>query len=372
MRKSNRLIHVVHVQESLEVGGLENGVVNISNGLDPERFQTTICCLNRLGPLTNKISNLRVRTLCLYEREGKRPGLFLKLRRLFSTLSADIIHTHNFYSGLYGIVAGRLGGGFKVIHGEHGNHSFSSVTGDAVVRFVYPLADRILTVSEAVEYALIQEGIPPAKIKCIRNGVDTDRFNPSAPYPGNGHSQGFGDNHTVFGYVGRLSPEKGVDRLIDAFARVHRDHPASRLTIVGDGPVLEQLRHLADSLAIQEAVQFVGARLDVDEFYRRFDIFVLPSLVEGMSNVVLEAMASGLAIIATDVGGNGELITSGQNGLIVKADCVEALANTMRMLATEKEYRRRLAEAALYRARADFSVKRMIEDYSNLYIDLMS
>jgi glycosyltransferase involved in cell wall biosynthesis len=350
---------------------LENGVVNISNGLDPGRFQTTICCLNRLGSLTRRIENPGVRYLCFGEEEGKRPGLFLKIRRFFIDSRADIIHTHNFYSGVYGIIGARLANGLKIVHGEHGNHSFSGVMRRAALRYVYPLADRILTVSNSLKWALVRSGIPEAKVKPILNGVDTNRFRPSGLGTERRFSAGIKEPCVVFGYVGRISAEKGIDRLLKAFSLVHQRHADTRLMIVGDGPELDTMRDLAVALGTQGAVDFFGARDDIRELYQIFDVFVLPSLVEGLSNVVLEAMASGLAIVATDVGDNSDIIDDGQNGFIVPPNSVEALFQKMDTLGVDEECRSRLGGNALIRARSDFSLERMIRNYEDFYSSLV-
>jgi sugar transferase (PEP-CTERM/EpsH1 system associated) len=372
MTKDHRRIHIVHVQESLEVGGLENGVVNISNGLDQERFRTTICCLNRLGPLSLRLDNPQVRFLCLDERDGKRPGLFFRLQRLFSDIRPDIVHTHNYYSGFYGIVGARLSRRPRIVHGEHGNPLVASMVQRAVVRHVYPMAHCVLTVSQELGRVLVRAGVPEGKIKCILNGVDTRKFGPAkADVRGpKRHALGIEESHVLFGYVGRISAEKGVDRLLQAFARVNRSYRHTRLAIVGDGPMLGTLKSLSESMGIGEAVSFLGSRDDVHELYPLFDVFVLPSLVEGLSNVVLEAMACGLAVVATDVGGNSELIAQGQNGIIVPSDSVERLAEVMEALVVDRERRERLAAAALGCAKWDLSLDRMIQDYARLYVGL--
>jgi len=359
------------VQESLEIGGLENGVVNISNGLDPARFRTTICCINRLGSLTSRLTNPSVRFFCLNEGEGKRPDLFLKLRRVFIDNRAHIVHTHNFYSGVYGIIGAKLAGNTKIVHGEHGNHAFSGFARKAALRHIYPLADRVLTVSNSLRRALVRSGIPEEKVEAILNGVDIGKFQSSDTRAGKRLSTESGDSRVLFGYVGRISAEKGIDLLLRAFSAIHQRRGDTGLVIVGDGPELDKMRALADALGTQHAVDFLGARADVHELYRTFDVFVLPSLVEGLSNAVLEAMASGLAIVVTGVGDNSELIEDGKNGFVVPAGSVEELVRKMDMLAKDDECRNRLGGSALAKAKAEFSLDRMIRNYEDFYTSLV-
>lgn len=152
---------------------------------------------------------------------------------------------------------------------------------------------------------------------------------------------------------------------------VHRRYADTRLLLVGDGPELDKMRDLSITLGTKGAVDFFGARDEVHELYRIFDVFVLPSLAEGLSNVVLEAMASGLAIIATDVGDNSDLIDDGQNGFIVPPNSIEALVRKMDRLVVDKECRSRLGSSALVRARSEYSLDRMIRDYENFYSSLV-
>jgi sugar transferase (PEP-CTERM/EpsH1 system associated) len=370
--ETDRRIHIVHVQESLEVGGLENGVVNIANGLDPSRFRTTICCLNRLGPLTSRLDNSKVRYLCLNEKAGKRLMLFFRLQRLFTHICADIVHTHNYYSGVYGIIGAKLSKHAKIIHGEHGNPTFSSAIQKTAVRNIYPMAHTVVTVSSELGRALAGQGVPATKIKCILNGVDTRRFKPAASDMKTSKRQALGveESDILFGYVGRISAEKGVDRLLYAFSKLNKSYRNVRLAIAGDGPIFGAIKILADKLDIGASVIFLGSRDDVHEVYSCFDVFILPSLVEGLSNVILEAMASGLAIVATDVGGNSELITHRESGIIVAPDSVEQLHQAMETLVEDRKQRESLASAALSRAHSGFSLNRMIHQYSDLYESL--
>jgi sugar transferase (PEP-CTERM/EpsH1 system associated) len=373
MCENDSMIHVVHVLRSLDVGGLENGVVNISNGLDLNRFKTTICCLNSLGELVHRVSNPNVRYISLNEKEGKRPGLFLKLRKIFTEIDPDVVHTHNYYSGLYGILGAKTIKKTKIVHGEHGNHELSSPFKRKFIKHLYSMADKVLTVSNDLRKDFIKLGIPESKIKSILNGVDVNRFKPldSESITKNRLLSGIPESCILFGYVGRISIEKGVDRLIRAFASVNKYNFNARLMIVGDGPTCEDMKRLSADLGIREAVHFMGSRERVEDLYSIIDIFVLPSLFEGLSNVILEAMATRLAVIASDVGGNREIILPGKNGLIVPADNVDELIRSMKLLVDKEDYRSELANNAFKKVLSEFSIERMYKEYENFYLELL-
>jgi sugar transferase (PEP-CTERM/EpsH1 system associated) len=370
--KRYRRVHILHIQESLEVGGLENGVVNVANGLDPDLFRSTICCLNRLGPLAERLTNPEASCFSLDQREGKRILLPLRLGALIRRLDVDVVHTHNFYSGLYGIPAARLAGrGVRVVHGEHGMFQHEPRRRQLLGRVAYPFADRVIAVARDQEAILRDLGVPAEKLLTIFNGVDLDRFQPSEEALAHRHEVGCADAKAVIGCVGRLSEEKGHRYLIEAFQGISRAWAGVHLVIVGDGPLRKDLERYASGLACADRVHFTGRRQDVHEIYPMFDVFVLPSLSEGLPNAVLEAMACGRPVVATDVGGTREILDT-RTALMVPPGSAARLADAIVRLLEDSVLRRQLGEALRVHVEEHWSLKRMVEDYSRVYSELAS
>jgi sugar transferase (PEP-CTERM/EpsH1 system associated) len=363
----------MHIQESLEVGGLENGVVNVANNLDKGLFRTTICCINRLGNLAERIENPNVSCLTLDEGEGKKPMLPLTLSRLMNQKEVHIVHTHNFYSGIYGILAAtcrlrRIG----VIHGEHGMTQYRRTRRLSVAKHLYRLADRVVTMSKEQELFFRNLGIPDRKVVTILNGVDLKKFEPGRDVVKKKRELGMERAKIIVGCAGRLSAEKGQRYLIEALGLLNREAPETHLLLAGDGPARDELLALSNQLGLSEQIHFVGSRNDMHEIYPLFDVFCLPSLTEGLSNVLLEAMASRAPIVATAVGGNRELLRHGETALLVPSGSEKSLAEAITMLIADAGLRTELARKARMYVEDKFSLTRMVADYSNLYLELWS
>jgi len=357
-----RPLHVCHVLLSLKPGGLENGVVNVVNGLDPADFRSSVCCLQQAGEFA-----ARMRSTTEIVAMGLQPGndwrLPLRLARLLRALRVDIVHTRNAEPFFYGIVAARLAGVPVVIHSEHGRTFPEKPLRARVQRFLLSGANAAFSVSERLKQDLVRElGVSPARFEVIHNGVDIERFR-SAPGTGDRRLSA-GD--VVIGSVGRLAPVKNYALLLRAMARLPA-LPPSRLLLVGDGPEGPSLQALAAELGLADRVQFAGHRDDVAQALREMDVFVLPSTSEGMSNTLLEAMAAGVAAVASDAGGNGEIIVPEVSGLLFPSADVAALAAQLGRLISDPGLRGKLARAAATRVKVEFSIDAMIRRYEQLY-----
>lgn len=355
-------IRIGHVLLSLRPGGLENGVVNVVNGLDRREFLSSICCLQTSGEFAQRITDERCRILEFGLRPGNDPRLVWRLARAFRTLRLDIVHTRNAEAFFYGAVAARLAGIPALVHSEHGR--------------VFPekwhraLAQRWLLRSVSCAFAVSQQlaeqmvahiGVRPGTFRVIYNGVDTRRF---AGRPAGEHRRR--DGEIVIGSVGRLAAVKNYGLLLQAIARLPADTPW-RLVLIGDGPQRRELEQAARDIGIGARVSFLGHREDVAELLGGLDVFVLPSDSEGMSNTLLEAMAAGVAVIASDVGGNREVIEAGRSGLLFGRGDIQAAAQAIQQVVTDMQLRERLAAAGLQRANTTFALRTMLSAYEDLY-----
>jgi glycosyltransferase involved in cell wall biosynthesis len=296
----------------------------------------------------------------LHERPGLRLSLVFRLARFFHRHQAQIIHTHNSKPLSYAAPAARLAGGSRVVHTRHGQRFQARRRETMLFRWATRLTQQVVCVSHDSARLSEQEGIAPRRIRTVWNGIDVSRFAFRGPQAG---------GPVVM--VGRLSPEKDVATLLRAAALAARAEPAFRLEIAGDGACLPALRQLARGLGLEDQVRFLGEVRDVPALLARAAAFVLPSLTEGISLTILEAMARGLPVAATRVGGNPEVILDGETGLLVPSQDPAALADALLRLFRDPALGRRLGEAARQRVETHFDVRRMVADYEQLYLGLV-
>jgi sugar transferase (PEP-CTERM/EpsH1 system associated) len=355
-------LHICHIVLSLEPGGLENGVVNVVSGLDPREFRSSVCCLQRVGAFADRLgAGVAVTGMDL--RPGNHPWMAVRIARLLRAWHADIVHTRNAESFFYGVVAARLAGVRAVIHSEHGREFPEKPLRAWLQRRLLRNVDFAFTVSRQLKSDLERElRVPASRFEVLYNGVDVGRFQRQRA-----HDLAPDSSHTLLiGSVGRLVPVKNYALLLQSVARLPNALPC-RLLLIGEGPERAALERLAAQLGLERRVAFPGHRDDVAQLLAEVDIFVLPSLSEGMSNTLLEAMAAGLPVVASDVGGNRELIEPERSGLLFPSGDVAALTAQLERLLGSGELRARLGDAAALRVRTEFSMQAMLARYTELY-----
>jgi sugar transferase (PEP-CTERM/EpsH1 system associated) len=372
---------VLHVIHRLATGGLENGLVNLVNGMRDSRFRHAIACIEDVSDFRQRLARPDVELVAL---ERSRVGVW-RMRRdihaLCRRLRPAILHTRNL-SGLDALLPARIAGVRRCLHGEHG-WDVDDLRGDklrpAILRRLHvPLIDHYVTVSKDLERYLIRRvGIARSRITAICNGVDVERFAPAIEKPMQLLPLDWRAASTfIVGTVGRLQVVKDQAVLVRAFAQLLADRPALRprlrLAVVGEGPLLEELNQLARSLGIADFVWLPGGIDNVPDVLRLFDLFVLPSLNEGISNTILEALASAVPVVATRVGGNVEVVKDGRYGRLFPPGDVDALAGLIGEYVDDPALRSAHAAAARHAAVARFSLAGMISGYSELYESLMS
>jgi sugar transferase (PEP-CTERM/EpsH1 system associated) len=361
-----RTIRILHVLHAFSAGGLENGLVNIINR-SPSHLEHELCLLSTSGEFAKRLT----RPVVLHEmnkKSGNDLKLILRLRELFRKRDIDIVHTRN-WAAFDGVLAACLTSGPALVHGEHGR-DISDPQGEVSRRnFARRLlafrANKYVAVSKDL-YTWLKDRvrIPATKLALIRNGVDTERFCPGQD-PELKAALGIGQDEFVIGTIGRLDPIKNHQGLINAVHMLtQRGYPV-RLVIVGDGPLRANLESSLRKLAPQTLL--LGYRPDVERFYRVFDIFVLNSFAEGMSNTLLEAMASGMPTVSTDVGGNRELVVNRQAGILIAPDDDFALANALQGCIDSPGILRAYGINARRFTSENFSLRGMIEQYTTLY-----
>ncbi|TCO74320.1 TIGR03088 family PEP-CTERM/XrtA system glycosyltransferase [Chromatocurvus halotolerans] len=375
---------IVHIIYSLGTGGLENGLVNIINRCPPERYRHAIVCLTESGPFAGRITAPDVSIHELRKRPGHDWGMYWRLWRLLRRLRPAVVHTRNL-AALETHILGLVMPGVKRVHGEHGRDvndiDGTNRTYRRLRRGLSPLIHRFITVSQDLRGWLIGDvRIPERKVVQIYNGVDLARFDlrgqaRMGPDPSIGvrsHSDLTAPSTPlVIGTVGRLATVKNQHQIIRALAHIISVRPRLRsqlrCIVVGDGPERAALEAEAFSRGVAEQIEFTGDRGDIPDQLARMDVFLLPSLNEGISNTVLEAMASGLPVIATDIGGNPELVQPGVSGTLVPVGDAEALGEAILELLDHPARRQQYGAAAKDRIQREFDWSTTVRAYLGVY-----
>jgi sugar transferase (PEP-CTERM/EpsH1 system associated) len=370
-------LRILHVVSCLGMGGTEHGVLKIMRGLGHAEFEHQICAVR--GVDDNFVRQVKVPAKVSAVGRAE-PGFQFPLFRLIQLMREfrpHIVHTRNF-GALEAIAAARLARVPVAIHSEHGYEL--EILGGLPLRrrFVcgalYAMADQVCTVTRDLrDYHSEQSWLSPKKFRVIYNGVDTDLFSPRPELAAALRSEiGIPMDRTVIGSVGRLVPIKDYKTLLQAAEILVRQGKDVHVVIVGSGPELPKLQaYAAASPELADRFLFLAASSRVADLLNSLDVFVLPSISEGMSNTILEAMATGLPVVVSRAGGNPELVEEGSGGLFDPRD-VEALAGHLSRLVDNKNLRREYGRAARQRAVDKFSLSGMVQQYRNIYVDLAS
>ena len=373
---------VVHIVYRFDTGGLENGVVNLINHLPALAYRHAVVALTEVVPsFAQRIQRDDVAYFSLHKPPGHGAKLYPRLAQLFRQLRPAIVHTRNL-AALECQVPARWAGVPVRIHGEHGR-DVDDLDGTRrryqwMRRAYRPFVQQYVALSRDLSAYLHQRvGVPERRIAQIYNGVDIDRF---CPAPGGRAALAgspFNDPSLwVIGTVGRMQAVKAQTQLARAFIRAVELQPALRsrfrLVMVGDGPLRAEAQALLNAAGLAALAWLPGERADVPDVMRGLDCFVLPSLAEGISNTILEAMASGLPVLATAVGGNAELIVTGQTGELVPVGDGEAMAVALLRLEVDPVRATAQGRAGRQRVVQHFSLPAMVGAYQALYDRLLA
>lgn len=363
-------VRVMHVMYTLRPGGMEFGVVKLVDGLPRARVQSMICSTT---PADREMRTRLPSDVPLFElqrRPGNDPSVVKDLYRVFRQQRPDVVHTHAWGTLIEGLLAARLAGVPVVVHGEHGTLQLRGYQ-RRLQRLAWSRADQVLSVSSRLaERMSIETGFPLARIQTIRNGVDIGRFSGASRAAARA-ALNVPDGVAVVGTAGRLVAVKDQRSLLEAVARLRARGRRATLLIAGDGPLRSELEAAAAALGIAAEVRLLGHCPQIETVLAAMDVFVLPSVSEGLSNTILEAMAAGRPVVATEVGGADELVVHRDTGLLVPPGSIDQLADAIGRLLEDDAARRRMGEAARHRAATDFCLAAMIERYEALYLGLV-
>ena len=350
-------------------GGLEQVLINIVRDLDRSRFTPSFCSL--VEPEPDLYAELKGHDLACHvieKGDGVKPSLPLKLSRLFRAERVDLVNAHDIGATFYAAPAASLGRVPAFVHTDH-SQILAKTKYPGVYRWIWKnLVDFSITVSEDLEEHLVARyGVRPDRVCTIPNGIDTGRFAAGGRTAELRDELGISAGDRVIGTIGRLMRQKGMPYLLEAFRILHAGAPGTTLVIVGDGEERDGLEKLARESGIADKVIFAGIRRDIPDLLAMFDIFTLASLWEGQPITIMEAMAAGRPIVATDAGGTAEVLDSGRYGIIVPKEDPEALARSIRELLDDPARAGRLGEEARIRAEAELSSAAMTKKYEEVF-----
>jgi sugar transferase (PEP-CTERM/EpsH1 system associated) len=353
---------------------LENGIVNLISRLPVDDFRHVVVALTECAPqFCGRIRRTDVEFVSLHKPPGQGWKLFMRMFKLLRRYRPAIVHTRNLAALEMQLPAWAAGVPVR-IHGEHGRDALDPDGTNRryqwVRRAFRPFVTHYVAVSSDLQQYLVETiGISADSVSRICNGVDEKRF--AGDDRRHGAAGASADQPLVVGTVGRLDKVKGQSVLVGAIARLLERQPGRRaglrVRVVGDGPMRAELERDVANRKLGDVIELCGERQDVAELMRKFDVFVLPSIAEGISNTVLEAMACGLPVVATAVGGNVELVSSGRTGLLVPASNTAAMADAIAAYLDSRELRRTHGMNARAEIESRFTLSAMIEQYGELY-----
>ena len=353
-----RTLLVVHVVISFAIGGLEVLVADLASRAKGVRAH--VICLESLGPLARKLEGSAATVECIGTPQTPVLESARNLRRRLAELAPDVIHTHNEKAHIHAALA-TLGWQTPIVHTRHGRGQVETRLSWVANRLAVKRSRFLVCVSADAVQVARKEGATARQLRVLLNAIDVRSYDAS------GYDERADGWHAVT--VARLAAIKDIGTMLRA-ARIIRDtHPAFRLHVVGDGESRPGLEQLAQELALGETVTFHGASTNPRPYLAAASLFMQSSISEGISLTLLEAMAAGLPIVATDVGGNREVVDVGQTGYLVPSQNPEALAEAAVRVLSNPETARMMSRAARRRAEDKFDLDRMVDEYEALYAE---
>ena len=361
----------------LPVGGAEKVLIDVVRRLDPKRYESVVCCIQAKGELAAQIEAMGVPLICLDRMQSTRFdwAAVRDLMRLMRSEHISLVHSHLYHANLYGRIAA-FRAGVPAVATVHNVYTRTKFHRRLLNRLLSRASARVIAVSEAIRDDLVaHDGIAPRKVTVIHNGIDVRRVETSMTREQARAALRIKDDELAIGCVGRLEEQKGHRFLLEACAKLGNDPDLKhrlRILMVGDGRLRGALERLAGALGLASSVSFLGTRQDVPEILRALDIYAMPSLWEGLSIAMLEAMAAGLAVVISDVSGVSQALGNNEHGIRVPPGDSTALADAIRSLAAQPGRRRALGTSARERVKAEFSIEAMMSQLGSVYDDALA
>ena len=368
-----RPIRILHIMTRLPIGGVENQLLGILRNYDKSRYSPLVCCLSDRGEIGEEIERNGIEVVCLHKLGHRFDwSMVSDIVRLINDHDINVVRTHQYHANLYGRLAAHKAGVPCIVASIHNTYSRDRKYHRRLINwFLARFSDRIIAVSGNVREDILKyDHIPPEKVEVIHNGVDTDLFSDQSGKVKRSEI-GIPEDALVIGTVGRLAEAKGQRYILEALAVLKETFPSIRLLIAGDGPLRKELEDFGEALGIKHNVLFLGMRRDIPALLSAMDIFVLPSLWEGLPNALLEAMAVSRPIIAADIPAFREIIDSQDVGILVPPRNSAALAEALNRLIKDQGLRDAMGRNARQKCSSMFDIKSVVKVYTGLFESIL-
>jgi glycosyltransferase involved in cell wall biosynthesis len=368
-------INILHLYQNSKIGGVQQQIFSLIKSYNKDLFNPIFCCLGNREKIAEKLEQHGIEVITLNRTNYNRLSfkIIKDLYKIIKEKNIHILRTHRYRSNLYGRIAGWLAGVPVIISSVHDNYrSDKKIERRLMNKILSIITDKIVAVSESIKNDIIRyDKINPSKIEVINNGVDTLIFRPQSKDYELLKSLGINNDDIVIGFVGRIVPAKGLEYLLEAFSYLKKEINNIKLLIVGDGAILKDLKNYSIELGISKYSIFTGERQDIQKILSCIDIFVMPSIAEGLPNALLEAMSSGKTVVTTKVGGIPEIIKDRFNGLIIPDKNSEMLAKAIKELITDKDLSEKLGENARHFIIENYSIEAVNKKWETLYLSIL-
>jgi len=372
----NRPIHVLHILHHMKMGGVEHLVYDMTNAFSKLNIKTTICCLDGIvGELGERLQKKGIKIIVLNRKPGFDLRLIFDLSKIIKELNPDVVHVHQYTPWFYGISACILAKKKETIFSEHGRLYPDKLRIKRVIynRLILLPHTKVITVDSIhLQNALVNyEKIPRRRIKILPNGIKLEPFSKITDKTRKVHRDKLGikEDEIAIGMIARLDPIKDHDTLIKAFQLVNQKHPNTKLFLAGKGPRFDKIKSLIKELGIDSKAILLGYYEDLYGFLSALDLYVLSSHLESAPLGVMEAMAAGLPVIATNAGGTGEIILDGKDGFLVPPRDPDKMAEAIIKVLNDLKKAKELAQRGKEKIYNNYSFDRMINDYKDLYLE---
>jgi glycosyltransferase involved in cell wall biosynthesis len=369
-------VKVLHLYQNSQVGGIQLQLLSLFNAYDREVVTPLFCCLGPRLAIAPEMEKLGVEVIALNRSRYNRmsAGIIRDLCRVMKDRGIHVLRTHKYRASFYGRVAARLADVPVVIASEHNTYQDKEkrLTRRVVNKALSLVSDRVVAVSEAIRRDILRyDRVAPSKVIVIRNGVDTEKFGPEGSYADIRKELRVDTSGFLIGFIGRLVANKSLPTLLRAFSALKTEKWPVTLLIVGEGSMMAELKRMAHHNGVADSVIFTGTRRDIPDILSALDVFVLPSVNEGLPNALLEAMAMGKAIVATNVAGVPEVVETDVTGLLVPPEDHAAIEHALRRLFQDRSLVRRLGSAARESVEEKHSMKATADTWCALYLSLL-
>ncbi len=375
---SHKRIKVLLLIDEAAIGGGQKHVLLLAGGIDKKKFDVTVACEPE-GYLVDELQKIHIQTIPIILKNDLNPLTLYKMIKLLKNLKPDVLHTHGGTPGFWGRIATKFYKIPAVVHTFHGIHYLTKPI--TFKKWVFKMIDRYLKIftdyTICVAEADLKKGLKVKVLKTnasgvVRNGIDINYFERIEPWKEGRGILNIPNDATVVGTIGRLHEQKGYKYLIDAAKHLIEENKLIYFLIVGEGELRANLELQVSSLRIKDNVIFAGARTDIPRLMTLFDLFVLPSLWEGLPLVLLEAMVSRVPIVASAVDGVLEIIEHNQDGILIPPKSSRAIIDGINILLNDKKFASNLTFNAYKKVTTDFCLQKMVSGLEDIYINTLS